>query len=192
MKIPCHQLIDPNKWTCSESCDTRLNCGHQCLLKCHIRDDPSHVQYLCKKNCARSCINDHPCKKKHPCHTNCDPCKIYTKKTLDCGHQVNVSCSENIENWRCEELCQRETLSCGHKCMQKCFISCNPCIVSRRSYATTTFYFYVVYVFVSAIDDEEVHQLSAYHRSSVLSDSRKIEMQRTGCCRTDVLMRTYG
>ncbi|XP_037052517.1 NFX1-type zinc finger-containing protein 1-like isoform X2 [Bradysia coprophila] len=127
VKIPCHLSDDPKKWMCLENCDTRLNCGHQCVRKCHNLEDRDHLNYICTKVCARSCINDHSCKKKHPCHEICDPCKISTKKTLDCGHDITVKCFENIANRRCEESCQREALSCGHKCLKKCNVPCEPC-----------------------------------------------------------------
>lgn len=132
MKIPCHQLSSPEKWICLADCDTRLNCGHQCLSKCHLLNDPDHLKYHCKKTCARNCINDHQCRKKHPCYEECDPCNVSTSKTLSCGHVINVSCSRTIENWKCKEPCQREELPCGHKCEKTCAEPCIPCIVSLK------------------------------------------------------------
>lgn len=123
---------------CSEDCDTRLNCGHQCVRKCHNLDDRDHLNYICEKLCARSCENEHECRKNHPCYKSCAPCKIYTKKVLGCGHEITVACSENVEKWQCKEPCQRETLSCGHKCEKNCTTPCDPCTVSWKLFQFST------------------------------------------------------
>lgn len=132
MKIPCHQLTNSKDWICQAHCDTRLNCGHQCVRNCHLNEDPDHRNYRCEKDCARSCINDHKCKKKHPCHEECDRCNRSTNKTLNCGHEITVRCSQNIEDWKCQKPCQREPLPCGHTCLKICGTSCVPCIVSLK------------------------------------------------------------
>lgn len=129
VEIFCWQRDIPKEWKCFEECDTRLNCGHQCDRKCHTQDDPSHLNYLCRKTCARSCSNDHKCRKRHRCHQACDPCKIKTVKTLSCGHEIQAMCSENEEKLQCQEVCHK-ILACGHECPKSCYMPCNPCMVS--------------------------------------------------------------
>ncbi|KAG4066118.1 hypothetical protein HA402_010320 [Bradysia odoriphaga] len=127
VQVPCHQLQTPEKWKCLENCDVRLNCGHQCVKVCHLQDDPDHLNYFCQKNCARSCENGHKCRKNHQCHKECEPCNILTDKLLSCDHRVKVSCSVNEENLRCKEPC-RKMLACGHECLKKCYMVCDPCV----------------------------------------------------------------
>ncbi|KAJ6649215.1 NFX1-type zinc finger-containing protein 1 [Pseudolycoriella hygida] len=126
IQVPCHALTTPTVWKCKENCDTRLNCGHQCLRTCHMQDDPYHANYLCKKNCVRHCINYHPCEKVHPCHENCDPCKKKTNRTRSCGHEMTASCSVDVEKIKCTQPCDR-LLSCFHKCVKSCSDTCGPC-----------------------------------------------------------------
>jgi hypothetical protein len=42
VKKPCH--VDINVVSCSQPCEDRLPCGHSCNLKCHVKDDPDHLQ----------------------------------------------------------------------------------------------------------------------------------------------------
>lgn len=131
--MPCHLLLTPKDWKCVEDCDIRLNCGHQCVRRCHSQNDPEHVNYSCEKTCARSCENGHKCRKDHPCHENCEPCNTLMHKTVSCGHQVKAFCSQNEENLRCNEICGK-TLPCGHTCSKKCYMACEPCTVSDGSF----------------------------------------------------------
>lgn len=175
MKIECHKLSNPEEWSCSEACDTRLDCGHQCLFHCHLQNDPNHLNYSCKKNCSRSCINGHPCRKNHFCFEDCEPCKQVTEKALNCGHVVNVPCSKSIANRQCKEPCERELLTCGHKCLKECSVPCNPCMVS---YLTSSFFTegFQFFFYCSDINKKEIKQLSTYNRSSMQSERRKINL----------------
>ena len=74
---------------CDYLCEIHLNCGHQCTLKCHMKDDPDHANYRCEKLCGRSKVNckrEHKCNKK--CYEECDRCRMKEVRLLPCGHTV--------------------------------------------------------------------------------------------------------
>lgn len=78
---------------CTVSCDLRLDCGHQCTQKCHVKDDPDHIDYRCDKKCERNkanCKSNHKCNKK--CHEECDRCWVTDNRTLPCGHNAFTEC----------------------------------------------------------------------------------------------------
>lgn len=78
---------------CPVLCDVRLDCGHQCTQKCHLKNDPDHVDYRCDKVCERmklNCKKDHKCNKK--CHEECGQCSIQDFRTLSCGHDIFTEC----------------------------------------------------------------------------------------------------
>ena len=39
--MDCH--VDPSKVTCPLKCETKLNCGHNCLKSCHNSDNSEHL-----------------------------------------------------------------------------------------------------------------------------------------------------
>ncbi|XP_048478338.1 NFX1-type zinc finger-containing protein 1 isoform X3 [Plutella xylostella] len=116
-EVPCVYRVDP--------------CGHQCRLKCHVRDDPNHERYLCEKPCARlnaGCTGDHQCKLR--CHEPCGVCIVkVAKKRPTCKHAVTVECSvAEADLPPCGQKCAR-SLSCGHFCKLKCSEPCGDCRV---------------------------------------------------------------
>lgn len=99
-KIRCGDGEDAH---CNMPCDIRLECGHKCTQRCHVREDPTHQNYQCKKPCERTkanCKQDHKCGKK--CFEECNPCRIRVKRTLPCGHSVFTSCGLNDREIYCE------------------------------------------------------------------------------------------
>ncbi|CAG7834108.1 unnamed protein product [Allacma fusca] len=131
VQIPCYLESRPETWDCKSTCDTRLNCGHQCVRNCHLEDDPQHLEYKCRKNCARTCPSGlHLCRNKHACYQDCDPCNVRCDKTLPCGHTFNLQCSVDVETVQCKKPCSR-TVKCPneHPCLKKCFEPCEPCIM---------------------------------------------------------------
>lgn len=121
---------DPAKFPCTFPCVNRLECGHQCELKCHVNDDPDHINYKCSKPCPKyykGCKNNHPCEKQ--CFESCPPCSIQVKKMYTkCNHYENVDCSKDIDGIDCKMPCKR-TLGCGHHCKLKCYQPCGNCAV---------------------------------------------------------------
>lgn len=84
---------DSTEAHCSLPCDVRLDCGHTCTLRCHVKKDPDHVNYQCKKPCCRmkqGCKKNHACGKK--CFEECNPCNEKWKRTLPCGHEIFTEC----------------------------------------------------------------------------------------------------
>ena len=94
---------DPLTVPCPKPCDTRLECGHQCVNYCHVKSDPNHEKYVCMKPCSRrklSCKEDHKCSKK--CHEDCDLCTIKIQHKLSCGHSQFAKCHFTEEDIRCK------------------------------------------------------------------------------------------
>ena len=93
----------PEDVPCPHRCDVRLDCGHVCTRNCHMKDDPEHENYRCKKRCEKKkigCKNNHKC--SNPCYEDCEPCKIKCKRALPCGHEVIAECNLNDEDIFCE------------------------------------------------------------------------------------------
>ena len=106
--LPCEHRVeidcgeDPTEARCPLPCDVRLECGHTCTRKCHLKTDPDHEEYLCKKDCGRmrkGCKKDHKCGKK--CFEECDDCSEKWKRNLPCGHSIFIECYLNDEDIFC-------------------------------------------------------------------------------------------
>ncbi|XP_030831564.1 NFX1-type zinc finger-containing protein 1-like [Strongylocentrotus purpuratus] len=120
---------------CSRDCDTRLDCGHVCRLKCHPTD-LKHLVYKCKVPCSKVI-----CERNHKCPMFCSDleneceviinkelqcghrCKENVKKTLPCGHKLKMICSTEVETVECKARCSKE-LPCGHICKERCGLDC--------------------------------------------------------------------
>ena len=101
VEIACSE--NPEDANCPRPCDIRLDCGHQCTELCHVKKDPNHEQYFCKKVCSRNKVNckkDHKCGKK--CHEDCDLCTIKVERKLPCGHSQVAECYLNDEDIKCK------------------------------------------------------------------------------------------
>lgn len=99
-QIACSE--DPEKAVCPFPCDKRLDCGHQCTLKCHVNKDPNHAEYQCMKRCERkrkNCNSDHKCPKK--CFEECDLCLMKVKRVLPCKHEVITECHLDDKDIKC-------------------------------------------------------------------------------------------
>ncbi|KAJ8981196.1 hypothetical protein NQ317_014840 [Molorchus minor] len=121
---PCY--IDLEDYKCPRPCDNRVEgCGHACVLRCHIKNDPDHLTYKCLKPCAKPRVGctsldaPHICSKK--CHEECEPCRVKVKKVRTvCPHAFEVECNVDVDELLCEKPCKK-LLPCGHKCRNKCF-----------------------------------------------------------------------
>ncbi|KAJ0176718.1 hypothetical protein K1T71_007897 [Dendrolimus kikuchii] len=121
---------------CKVRCDYRIQkCGHVCLKLCHVKEDPEHEQYECRKECAKAkkgCManlegdrGDHQCLKK--CFEQCDDCNVLIKKKRsNCKHMVDVTCHKNPDETKCNMKCAK-VLPCAHYCTKKCFEKCGDC-----------------------------------------------------------------
>ena len=100
VSIPCGD--DPATILCPMPCDIRLECGHTCTEKCHVKKDPEHEQYICKKPCEKNkknCKGNHKCTKK--CCEECNLCEVKTNRLLPCGHEVFVECHFDDKDVNC-------------------------------------------------------------------------------------------
>ncbi|CAH0715659.1 unnamed protein product, partial [Brenthis ino] len=135
IKKPCY--VDMNKVSCPVPCEFRVErCGHMCVRKCHVNDDPDHEKYLCQKPCikrknkctanAEDELGNHQCNKR--CYETCDDCNVQViKKRESCKHKERVACSENPDKKPCLKKCARKLAECEHFCKKKCFETCGDC-----------------------------------------------------------------
>ncbi|KAL4078405.1 hypothetical protein V8B97DRAFT_1937181 [Scleroderma yunnanense] len=135
---------------CLEACNAYLKCGHICPFKCHA-DDPSHVSVVCDKPCRRLCHRDHPCSKacNTPCgdcmfpvpniHLPCGHVKesvlchqldmiqniycdfVVMKQLPHCEHSAPMECSQDPENYPCQERCAVLMPCCSKTCKAPCY-----------------------------------------------------------------------
>ena len=111
---------------CNEDCDTRLDCGHVCRLKCHVYDT-DHKQYKCQVPCKRMCKNNHKCSKR--CFEECGNCEVeMTKRMPNCGHVQTVPCYIDTTVWECKAPCNKMCKN-NHQCSKRCFEECSNCEV---------------------------------------------------------------
>ena len=106
---------------CTLPCNYRLQCGHTCISRCHLKDQ-KHENYECKQPCARHCSRGHNCKQL--CFSKCPPCKEKVMITVSsCGHLQQMLCHEDPDKLLCqapcEKLCER-----GHPCKKRCNKAC--------------------------------------------------------------------
>lgn len=129
--MPCS--AKPADFICPEDCDIRVDCGHMCRQKCHVKRDPEHKKYNCFQKCTRlnaGCTENHPCVRQ--CYEECGACVTEITKVLPCGHTAkNVPCHIPAEEYQCQQKCKR-TLSCGHACKKMCNKPCGNCQVKVK------------------------------------------------------------
>eukprot|EP00057_Strongylocentrotus_purpuratus_P033906 XP_793224.3 PREDICTED: NFX1-type zinc finger-containing protein 1-like [Strongylocentrotus purpuratus] len=112
---------------CSRDCDTRLDCGHVCRLKCHPTD-LKHLVHKCKAPCSKVI-----CERNHKCPMLCSDvcsasCSVIVEKILPCRHVCKRECKTDILSIKCEEKVDK-TLSCSH-------VQSLPCHMSTAGFET--------------------------------------------------------
>ncbi|XP_030831533.1 NFX1-type zinc finger-containing protein 1-like [Strongylocentrotus purpuratus] len=100
---------------CSRDCDTRLDCGHVCRLKCH----PTYIIHKCKAPCSKViCERNHKCPKL--CSETClTTCSVIVERILPCRHVCKRECKADIRSIECEEKVEK-TLGCSHVHLLPC------------------------------------------------------------------------
>ena len=103
---------------CMRPCETRLQCGHACVLSCHPYDT-NHDRYECQKPCTKVlCDRGHVCPKR--CYEECGDCGVLLDKVIpSCGHTQKVQCHMDPATFRCLLPCEH-VLTCGHMCVETC------------------------------------------------------------------------
>ena len=112
---------------CLIPCNTRLNCGHVCPLKCHRSD---HNDYKCQNLCNKTMPCGHKCAQVCSHTSKCDRCAVQvTKIVTECGHSIRIRCDKTPTKYMCTKKCQKMLL-CGHLCEKLCPFDCFPCIAT--------------------------------------------------------------
>ena len=127
-KMPSDFLENAPNGGCTEDCDCRLDCGHVCVKKCHIKD-PNHTAYQCRMPCPRKCPSGHQC--RGLCFAYCKPCTVKVSKVIpNCGHKQEMPCCDDPSDKKC--LHPKECTN-GHACPEECWQkSCSPCKVVMK------------------------------------------------------------
>ena len=137
----CHE--DPCYVTCHQRCSRLCSEGHQCTLPCYKKcvckmkvtkvipkcehqqemdchQNPNEVK--CRQICRKSCSKGHPCPLL--CSERCKPCNVEVYTIIPrCGHLRLVSCSQDLNKFKCEVLCGRKC-GFGHSCKLNCYQKC--------------------------------------------------------------------
>jgi len=128
---------------CPAICKEILDCGHECVEKCH--PPALHERLMCQEDCKRTFPCGHKCPKL--CYKSCGNCElstgdvvlacghegkqlcsgsdakcsmVMTTTTLECGHRINIMCGEDPESIKtCPYECGT-ILPCGHPCPGSC------------------------------------------------------------------------
>ncbi|RGB25652.1 hypothetical protein C1646_771434 [Rhizophagus diaphanus] len=88
---------------CHKKCQVMLNCGHACTYKCHS-DNSKHIEIKCFRPCRKSQPGcGHACPKQ--CFETCGRCDYPISK-------VKLPCDHEIQNGRCWQNQDKETLYC--------------------------------------------------------------------------------
>ncbi|XP_030846999.1 NFX1-type zinc finger-containing protein 1-like [Strongylocentrotus purpuratus] len=102
---------------CSRDCDTRMDCGHVCRIKCHPTD-LKHLVYKCKEKVDKTLSCSHV--QSIPCHRSTagleTECEVIINKELQCGHRKTEKCNGS---GRCDEIVLK-VLGCNHTCQAAC------------------------------------------------------------------------
>lgn len=106
--------------SCGGPCLKKLQCGHDCGMKCHSGNCPpclALVSRLC--NCGKESKNGIFCKEgTHSCGQSCDT-------ELECGHKCKKVCHnpgqciisrEDLMKNGCGLRCNKERIECTHRC----------------------------------------------------------------------------
>lgn len=108
---------------CDLMCEWRLDCGHNCINKCHSK--VLHANVYCQEPCPRTRKGcDHPCERK--CGDNCGPCLVDIPNVLlPCGHvaqKLPCHIAQNPKQALCGVLVNRTVSGCGHTIQLPCHV----------------------------------------------------------------------
>ena len=151
--LPCHSTEVEHNSKCWNPCDRKVEscffeshkCSKKCGEKCSIYCDiviPEHelkcghtiqnvacadlIDHACMVKCKKLlACGIHHCKNYcYECVNGCQPCRVLTNVTLECGHCIKIACDKRLDKeGKCIEKC-RKTLTCGHACPLLCYQPC--------------------------------------------------------------------
>ena len=111
-KVPLQCYISLDKVPCKSPCNQIMSCGHPCLLRCHVTEDPDHQKTKCCHPCEKKCSNGHQCNRV--CSVDCPPCEALVEKLLPCDHNQMVPCSILPEDVLCSVKVRKVLEPCNH------------------------------------------------------------------------------
>ena len=123
--LPCH--VDDRSHSgelgrCRRNCEKSCSEGHPCQRKCYERCFPcEHLGDPITLDCGHIILEPCPSNAKSN-SINSYECKEYTTKVLECGHSIQVFCSESRSMstfQKCTSTCDF-ILPCGHPCNLPC------------------------------------------------------------------------
>lgn len=91
-------------FVCLVDCNSRLNCGHKCTLRCHAISAPGTHSAKCWEPCNRlrtGCRGNHELKCPRMCNEPCLPCDVPDLRQLDCGHSKLTQCGVLNQDIKC-------------------------------------------------------------------------------------------
>ncbi|CAO3703460.1 unnamed protein product [Rhizopus stolonifer] len=97
LKCAKHAVVTQIQWAvdfveveeggCSRLCKEKLDCGHECILRCHPYD---HDDIQCKQPCGKILECKHPCTRR--CYEGCGSCLTRITVRLPCGDTMEDEC----------------------------------------------------------------------------------------------------
>ena len=118
--ISCLCTDDVSQLICSNRCQRKLACGHQCPGKC----SDECTQYVCQTMVVKNlhCAGNHSLKMPCKDDPNSVACQERCNRYLDCGHPCPGLCSEPCESMKCIRRVEK-IYPCGHEEKLQCFQS---------------------------------------------------------------------
>ncbi|CAG2255345.1 unnamed protein product [Mytilus edulis] len=112
--VECHTDLD--KINCMESVTKKFNCGHSVEADCFMAKHAT-----CKDKCRKLCDKLHVCNRT--CHfpSSCYCSAIIERVITGCQHMQKMSCSEDLNTFKCLEFVQKTLPKCGHTNKVECY-----------------------------------------------------------------------
>ena len=135
-KVSCLCSDDVSQVVCTNRCQRKLSCGHECQGKC----SEECSQKKCRKKVSKplNCAGGHSLQMRCSDDPNDVKCKEKCNRKLGCGHPCPGLCSENCKNMRCTNTIE-DKFPCGHKmesfrCFERTTATCiAPCQRQKSS-----------------------------------------------------------
>lgn len=112
----CHTCtVNKSHPRCRSLCREELKCGHHCAGICHIGDKCPPCQLPCERSCGHGGCSQ-------PCSRICDPCVKPCDWPANCPHKRSCTmiCSLPCDQLPCSEPCNKVYLPCRHVCPSLC------------------------------------------------------------------------
>ncbi|XP_023660655.1 NFX1-type zinc finger-containing protein 1-like isoform X2 [Paramormyrops kingsleyae] len=126
--VPCS--VDPEEFVCTVPCTKTLQCGHACIRKCGESCTSRCPQNVTVDlDCGHQRVLPCHIKQEVDCKQGKIQCLKKCNAQLDCGHMCTgkcFQCNNGTAHITCVAQCEVQ-LICSHCCKEKCGASCVPC-----------------------------------------------------------------